>query len=329
VNSFCRSAALIVLIVLIGAVVGCATAPVATLRHSELLTAQAEFNSAMNTYTSAHQNAQNLLSEWGNDQTKGQAAYSALAASDTALAAALSAIAAPTDGSAPAPVGADLASAISTTAAAAALETQFSQTPSANWNGLTDAANKTFGAQTAALYNLGIDLNSGGGASAAPSASAAPTSPLGGTLSGLVYDNARWGINATLPSGWTYGPVTEMTYTAGAILGERVSGTMSITQNGVAISSASDFGALLIAGLTQSTFAGDMLPASAGTTWSAVSQISIEGKAAFRADAVNSDGLAHITVVGLAGSGQVLILSTPDPSAIAAWIASIKISSLS
>jgi len=41
------------------------------------------------------------------------------------------------------------------------------------------------------------------------------------------------------------------------------------------------------------------------------------GHAAWRADSISDSGLSHIAVIGFAVSGQVLILSTPDPSAIA------------
>lgn len=324
--NFPRRTLPIVLAALVLVLSACAgSGPAATLRHSEFLNAQAQFNSAMNAYTSAHTSAQNLLSEMGADQTKGQAAYGALAASDRTLSSALRAIKAPTDVSDPGTVSADLTSAIGTTDAAATLEAQFATTPMSGWATLSAQSATILSAQSAALYNLGIDLNSANASPSSDTSSAAST--LGGTLKGLAYQNLRWGISASLPTGWTYGPVLVVAYTAIGTSGEQVDGTMSVKQpsTGQDIVSHSDFGTLLIPNLSADLFATDMVKPAAGTTWSAVSNLTIDGKAAWRADAASSDGLSHITVIGFAGSGQVLILSTPDPSAIAAWISSIHI----
>jgi len=307
----------------------CANAgPAATLRHSEMLTAQAQFNSAMNTYTGAHTHAQNLLAEMGTDSTKGQAAYDALAASDRSLAAALAAIKAPSDAADPAQVADDLSSAVSATNDAATLEGEFAATPMSGWGPLSAQSAAIGSAQAVALYNLGIDLNSPNGASTSASASAS-ASLLGGELTGLIYQNPRWGINATLPSGWTYGPVLVVTYGTLGISGEQVAGTMITDVNGTSVTSHEDFGALLIPDLTQAIFSANMVKPVAGSTWSAVTSLTIDGHAAWRADSISDSGLSHIAVIGFAVSGQVLILSTPDPSAIAAWVSSIHLGATS
>ena len=320
----------ILLVALLLTVGACANAgPEATLRHSEMLTAQAQFNSAMNTYTGARTHAQNLLAEMGTDSIKGQAAYDALAASDRALAVALTAIKAPSDAADPALVADDLNSAIHATNDVATLEAQFAATPMSGWGPLSAQSAATDSAQAVSLYNLGIDLNSPNVASTGSAASGAPTSLLGGKLIGLIYQNPRWGINATLPSGWTYGPVLVVTYGTLGISGEQVAGTMITDVNGTSVTSHEDFGALLIPGLTQVIFSANMVKPVAGSTWSAVTSLTIDGKAAWRADSISDSGLSHITVVGFAESGQVLILSTPDPSAIAAWVGSIHLGTTS
>jgi len=291
-----------------------------------MLTAQAQFNSAMNTYTSAHTQAQNLLAEMGTDSTKGQAAYDALAVSDRTLSAALSTIKAPSDAADPTLLADDLGSAIKATNDAATLEAQFALTPLSGWGPLSAQKVATDSAQAVALYNLGIDLNSPNAASTTTSTSA---SLLGGKLTGLIYQNPHWGINATLPTGWTYGPVLVVTYGTLGISGEQVAGTMITNVNGTSVTSHEDFGALLIPGLTQTIFSANMVRPVAGSTWSAVTSLTIDGHGAWRADSISDSGLSHITVIGFAGSGQVLILSTPDPSAIAAWVGSIHLSATS